>query len=594
MSATVFRRGRRLLAAAAAVFAVVYPTLMPAATAAEQPFLRGNLTDARTAQAYDAIFSRGEGLWRTNKLVEARSAVEAAEKIRPDVPWSEAMLGRIEDALGNERAAALHYEKALALDAKLTKWSRAEFNKLPEAVGTALFVADTSHGYDTSETRAYVAEYAASHGDESRVLSLLRSDKYLDIYLEQRLDDLEKKGDSGSLARVARDSEVMLKLCARLRDQNALEYDLQFRLGKLYVKEGLYSDAVAPMRRVVDETHGIELPYALYLYAIALYRTGEYAAAENVADRAADLEPYYGDYDYIAGAAAFKAGDYAAQIAHQERARRLDSGLDDLMVTNDLGIAYAVLGNFEKANAELGGPGASSNDAIWGWRLTTEYASDGWDGVTSVWEEKHGSPFADSDLNEMMWRVIAGFLDLGDRAELDGAHYVALGHYVRAYTAAIDGYRRRGFGDGISDELADIHERMAQAYRALPLKPELPATATEAANRAERTVDDGNLLGALNLYLTAVEAAPWSPQLHYDFALTLAASGPPYLPWAVTEMRQAADLEPTEIIATDARKRIETWQQRIDELLAMCGGEIGRFASVDYPDVPQLFTRTGC
>jgi tetratricopeptide (TPR) repeat protein len=329
---------------------------------------------------------------------------------------------------------------------------------------------------------------------------------------------------------------------------------------------------------------------------VALFHLERHTEAQAALEEAAALEPFFLEHAFVAGVVAFRSGDYSAQIIQQERVLRLDPARATLLLHNQLGIAHAVAGNYLRATEVLeAGRKFDGDSALEDWRVVVAYAIGGWDRAVAVWQATHAAPKTYQDRKALLWLVYYGLLDLGDRARKARANYAALKHYTRAQAAIVDFHTRTNIGnDWANEQLKDLFARISETYRALPLKPALPEStidsmrSAEAMLRAKKTPPSV----AAKTYLAALAEAPWSPEVHYNLALTVASDRPHALPWAIQELERFVSLAPDDPHAPEAKQRIDIWKSTISKLAAVCGARV-IVNPVDL-DAPLLAMRTEC
>ena len=101
------------------------------------------------------------------------------------------------------------------------------------------------------------------------------------------------------------------------------------------------------------------------------------------------------------------------------------------------------------------------------------------------------------------------------------------------------------------------------AYRALPVKPELPEAAREFKVRAESAVAEKRFLDAVEACDRRLQVEPAWPQGHFNVALVLAALKVYGL--AVEEMQRYLALVPDAGNARQAQNRIYEWKAKLEK-----------------------------
>lgn len=268
----------------------------------------------------------------------------------------------------------------------------------------------------------------------------------------------------------------------------------------------------------------------------------------------------------------FDRGEYAKAIRAYETLVALKHPKVPLprSALGNLGISYAVLGNYVKAVEVLtrGLNAYPDSDVYFEWLVMASYGAGGWSAAESVWHRaRPGGP--SGDLKEVQQRKLKdlihrGAWGLGELAEKSRIFYAALTHYSLAFTAvhALDMY----IAGVENDALREIRRRLARIYRHLPLKPLPPQLAVRHAMEAERSLAKRDWSGTVQGYRHAVEIAPWWPEAYYNLGLAFAVS-PGALPGAMREMKVYLEFEPNGRHATKAREKLRLWQAQVDQLV---------------------------
>lgn len=105
---------------------------------------------------------------------------------------------------------------------------------------------------------------------------------------------------------------------------------------------------------------------------------------------------------------------------------------------------------------------------------------------------------------------------------------------------------------------SDGFEAIANNYRSLPAKPELPESARRYKVQAEAAVAEKRYDDAMGLFSSALELAPWWPEGHFNEAMLWADRGAYGL--AVDEMKKYLALVPEAADARAAQDKIYVWE----------------------------------
>lgn len=531
-------------------------------------------------EEYDAYYFLGEAYLRAGKPRAALAPLEKAKQIRPDVAWADGKLGQAYQALGELRLAAVVLDRALRIPEP--DWESLR-KKLPEKEYLKVYLASMAHYYNEIETRVRLGEVYLDLGEESKSDSTFKAEKphLVAVYLRNRIGELRDGAAANKPGKGAIDYRRASKLAIVLVQLEPDKWENHFELGELLVLLADWAPAISELGQALNLQPKLDFRRGrtLHTYAVVLYRQGQYQAAQAALAEAAALEPLFLEHAEIAGVVAFQAGNYGAQIIQQERVLRLDPPRASLVLHNQLGIAHAVRGDYSRAAEVLDAAARkfARDRTIDDWRLVVAYTLGGWDRAVGVWQENHPAPKTYREKEELLWPIYYGLLDLGDRARKAGANYAALGHYSRAQVAIVDLYQRGHFGsDWANGQLTNLFAQLSETYRLLPFKPVLPEAALTRLSTAEAMLRQQKVPpgAVVETYLSALAEAPWSPEIRYNLALTLAADRPHQLPWAIQEMERFVSLVPDDTRVASARQRIALWKATVSKLVNVCDAEV--------------------
>lgn len=331
-----------------------------------------------------------------------------------------------------------------------------------------------------------------------------------------------------------------------------------------------------------------------YALAAALFADKQHAKAADQARWLLEQDPLDSGYLMLLGTTAHKTDRYREQVDVQRRLLRLFPQRANLVLYSQLGVGEAVLGDCVAASETLRAGLRAFPDAsvLHDWLVVTSYCEGGRTAAESVWRQRKAL-YTYSERADFYKLVFYGSHDLAEKAQRTGARYVALMHFARAYVVALEAASRtRVDAQWLSEERTQLRSRMFELYRALPLKPAIPAEAHALMQQGERALASGDWRIARAQYAAAVEIAPWSPEARYNLGLAFGAALLNDLPQAIREMEFVQKLsEPAGPLALGATDRLGVWRERQRKALKACGGRVEQ-SGVFNADVPQLILST--
>lgn len=146
-------------------------------------------------------------------------------------------------------------------------------------------------------------------------------------------------------------------------------------------------------------------------------------------------------------------------------------------------------------------------------------------------------------------RVATAALRRAEAAERLNNGAASLRHYAAALSFTKDTRQRER-----------LWEKIVSLSRGMTAEPETPEEAKVLLSKAEGLVELHDYSGARDALRNAIEQAPWLPSAHFNLALITAELGD--FSGAAAEMRRYLSLVPDAANATEARAKMEIWEER--------------------------------
>ena len=284
---------------------------------------------------------------------------------------------------------------------------------------------------------------------------------------------------------------------------------------------------------------------------------------------------------------AYKNNDYTLAVQAYERMEEIRDMrkyagvmVEELGAStyNNVGISYAVIGDYERAREFLHGGWITYMDtaSVTEWFYVFSYCSRGWENARRSWRALPGTAGKTDESLKIM--IEAGIRDIAVKAENAGMKYLSLRHYSLLFSFISK--KTRGAS---SKEERKLLDKIFSIYKKLPLKPKPPRDAILHALKAEKHIAKKKWIEVVDSYNEAIALAPWWPDPHYNMALAMYVDFGAH-PGAVRELDKYLVLAPNGPNAAKAREKKRQWEAVIQEDVARGATIVENFPYLITPD----------
>jgi tetratricopeptide (TPR) repeat protein len=306
--------------------------------------------------------------------------------------------------------------------------------------------------------------------------------------------------------------------------------ELGWSIGKAYAAAGNAGKTVDYLGTEGVSWLSSEMALDKNIEGLKLFDAHDFNGARSAFFMAAELIPMEPIYWRNAARTSFELGRYQESVSAFQKAASLEPLSADHVF--GLALSYAVLGDYRRAREllEKGALDYPGQDFLSYWAVDMAYGAGGWDEALATWSRRvrHGGEVSRDDWYDVWVHVRGGIHDIAERAEKQGAHYLALRHESVLYHVLGEGLKRdllsRESRALIRQERQTVFNKIIDNYRRLPLKPVIAPDIQELVLQAQPFLNSAfqgysQWSNAVGLYEQIVESAPWWPEGHYTLAL---------------------------------------------------------------------------
>lgn len=289
------------------------------------------------------------------------------------------------------------------------------------------------------------------------------------------------------------------------------------------IRLGDFDAAIASISQIIEQMPAKDTAENLGVRSILYREKGMLDQAAQDAGKAASIDPANEWALAAQGAVALDKGDYEGAVQALAAIKDQEFGVAVVLEA----IAFAKKGDMARAE-----------ELFWPWAKNVPTSKN-------PLFLRNGRM-----LMELMKPVLQGHLEKARSLEGGAGFREALGEYALAVK--------------LSDAAGakDIRNRVAVLFKAHPELAELPEEARKYTLRGDVLVNEKDLNGAVNEYLTALDKAPFHPPAYYNLAVL--SAGLNKFSQAVGYMNAYLDLAPSAQNVREAKDLIYRWEFQIE------------------------------